>query len=104
MLRSCRAVHLTLGHLNFTQLLLGFFPGPWALWLSSLSVGIPREGSDWAIQELLTVTSQERAASGRRSARGCHRVTCMAETISIDWCYYPHFTEEETESQGGKNT
>ena len=38
-----------LGQLNFTQLLTGFFPGLWAWWLPSLSVGLPREGSDWAI-------------------------------------------------------
>lgn len=66
------------------QLLLDFFPGPWAQWLPRLSVGIPREGSDWAIPELRILTSQERAASRRRDTRSCHRATCMEDTISIE--------------------
>ena len=48
--------------------------------------------------DLRTVTSQERAASGRRGARECHRVTSMVETIFTDWRYYPHFTEEDIEA------
>ena len=54
--------------------------------------------------DLRTVTSQERAASGRRGARECHRVTSMVETIFTDWRYYPHFTEEDIEAQGGQET
>lgn len=53
--------------------------------------------------DLRTVTSQERAASGRRGARDCHRVTSVVETIFTDWRYYPHFTEEDIEAQGGNN-
>ena len=53
--------------------------------------------------DLQTMTSQERATSGRRATRDCHRATSMVETIFTDWRYYPHFTEEEVEAQGGNN-
>ena len=27
----------------------------------------------------------------------------MVETVFTDWRYYPHFTEEDIEAQGGNN-
>lgn len=40
---------------------------------------------------------------GEGLQRDCHRATSMVETIFTDWRYYPHFTEEEVEAQGGNN-
>lgn len=46
------------------------------------------------IQQLVKSRAQEEGFS-------CFVLWCLPATLSCRWCYYPHFTDEDTETQRG---